>query len=74
MNTTNVQNELRQAEAKLRDLRRAAEAGIHRNELIVAARQTMETLTRLRDETPDSAIAITRVLDRYDKLVTELIN
>ena len=69
-----VEAKLREAEAKLSDLKRAFDRGVHRNELIVAAQQTIDELGRLAGEAPEFAAATNRLLQRYEKLMVQLLN
>ena len=74
MGAGNVEAELRKAQAKLSDLKRAFDRGVHRNELIVAAQQTIDELGQLVGEAPEFEAATKRLLQRYEKLMVQLLN
>ena len=74
MDAGRFEAELRKAEAKLLDLKRAFDRGVHRNELIVAAQQTIDELGHLVGEAPEFAARTKRLLDRYERLMVRLLN
>lgn len=74
MDDEEVQREIAKAARRLVDLHRAMEAGIHRNELLVSARQTVDVLTCMLDETSRSARPINKLIDQYEKLMGKLLN
>jgi hypothetical protein len=74
MDAALIKEDLRANKARLTDLRRALKRGVHRNELLVAAQQTVDELTCLLEEAPEFDVPINDLLDRYEKLVTKLLN
>ena len=74
MDVDHINAELRAAQVKLSDLKRAFDRGVHRNELIVAAQQTIDRLGRLRGEAREFEVRLGRLLDRYERLMVRLLN
>ena len=73
MDAAHVGEQLRSAKARLSDLRHALDRGVHRNELLVAAQETLDELSSLREKVSEFEVPISRLRDRYEKLVIELL-
>ncbi len=69
-----VEEKLKAGTARLADLERALDRGVHRYELLVAAQQSIGELTRLLNEAPAFDVPINKLLDRYERLVIKLLN